>query len=121
MDKFFGYLEGPSCHINTGEAFLSYCKMMQYDKDESFKEHEVFLLPPVYFHGLCIIAQKRLLKFLFIPTPFLWCSPHKLPFIGVPDKTAKVFTSLPTSPLLLQGGHDEGLRLPGSTADLFFP
>lgn len=58
--------------------------------------------------------------YYLIPTPFLWCSSHKRPIFRVPDKMAKVFTSLPTSPLLLQGSHDEALCCPGSTADLFF-
>lgn len=54
----------------------------------------------------------------FIPTPFFWCSPHKRPIVWVPDKTAKVFTSLSTSPLLLQGGHNELLCWPRSKTDL---
>lgn len=44
-----------------------------------------------------------------ILTPFLWRSPHKCPIVGVPDKFAKVLTSLPTSPLLLQSSHDKVL------------
>lgn len=53
--------------------------------------------------------KERLMNYYDILTPFLWCSPHKCPTVGVPDKMAKVLTSLPTSPLLLQGGHDEVL------------
>lgn len=53
--------------------------------------------------------KERLMNYYDILTPFLWCSPHKCPTVGVPDKVAKVLTSLPTSPLLLQGGHDEVL------------
>lgn len=52
---------------------------------------------------------------------FLRHSPHHRPALRVPDKIAKVLARLPARPLLLHGGHDEGLCSPQSTVELFFP
>lgn len=54
-------------------------------------------------------------------TPFFWRSPHDSSILRVPDKIPKVFAPLPARPLLLQGGHDEGLCRPQSIADFLFP
>lgn len=54
-------------------------------------------------------------------TPFLWRSPHESSILRVPDKIPKVFAPLPARPLLLQGGHDEGLCWPQSIAEFLFP
>lgn len=98
---------------------------MQFTSFEAQNDHNhlynwcFFYLP--YIYSVYLMLRKRAedeWSDYFIPTPFLWCSPHKRPIVRVPDKMAKIFTSLPTSPLLLQGGHDEVLCWPRSKTDL---
>lgn len=54
-------------------------------------------------------------------TPFCWCSTHKFPFIGIPDKMAKVLTPLAAGSLFLQSSHYVSSSLQKDYQTVSFP